>query len=362
MKVLIIGAGLYGSVCAFELTKAGHSCHVVERRDHVGGNVYTRYIPEAACHEHVYGAHIFHTNSCKIWEYICQFSEFNSYTHRLKAVNDGMLYSFPINLMTIYQISGAKTPTEARQWLGSERRPVASPQNMEEYCLSEIGHTLYALFIEGYTTKQWGKHPRQLPADIVKRLPVRLTFDDNYFSDRYQGIPVGGYTSIIEKMLEGSSVELGTDYLHRRTLYDGKFDLTIYTGPIDAYFGYEHGILEYRSLRFDRQLIGLNDYQGNAVINYTDAVTPWTRIIEHKHFDRNFNGTSTLITHEFPADWRPGDEPYYPINDIRNTALHKQYLSIPTSTHFGGRLGEYRYYDMHQVIGAALTFCERLKR
>jgi UDP-galactopyranose mutase len=363
MKILIVGAGLFGSICAHELNKAGHTCHVIEKRDHIGGNIYTRYSSEAACHEHVYGAHIFHTNSQKIWEYICRFASFNHYVNRVKAIAGTSLYSFPINLFTIYQISGAKTPSDARRWLEAERQAIASPTNMEEYCLSVIGPTLYRLFIEGYTTKQWGRHPRHLPADIVKRLPVRLTYDDNYFTSRYQGIPIGGYTAIIEEMLSSSTVELGGDFLADRGRLENKFDFCIYTGPIDAYFGYKRGILEYRSLRFEQELVRVIDYQGNAVINYTDADVPWTRIVEHKHFDMNLTANSSLITYEYPAEWQPGGDEFYPINDTKNAELHRLYaadaLKLSRHIHFGGRLAEYRYYDMHQVVGAALAFCER---
>lgn len=363
MRILIVGAGLFGSVCAHELMKGGHTCHVIEKRDHIGGNIYTRYVPEAACHEHVYGAHIFHTNSHKIWEYMCQFTEFNNYVNRVKVINSNAIYSFPINLFTIYQVSGAKTPAEAKRWLEGERHRIEFPVNMEEYCLSSIGNTLYKIFIEGYTTKQWGRHPSELPADIVKRLPVRLTFDDNYFTSRYQGIPVGGYTSIIGNLLLGSTVELGADFLTDRERLESKFDFCIYSGPIDAYFGYKNGILEYRSLRFERELVPVNDYQGNAVINYTDESVPWTRIIEHKHFDLNFTANASLITREYPEHWKPGMEEFYPINDNKNSNIYHSYNALASKlsrkVHFGGRLGEYRYYDMHQVVGAALAFCGR---
>jgi UDP-galactopyranose mutase len=363
MKILIVGAGLFGAVCAHELSKAGHSCVVIDKRNHIGGNVYTKYNPEADCHEHVYGAHIFHTNSKKIWEYINQFASFNHFVNRVKVINDGRLYSFPINLFTLYQVFGVTTPQSAKLILEKELIPNPNPANMEEYCLSAIGPTLYHLFIEGYTEKQWGRHPRDMPADVIKRLPVRMTFDDNYFTDQYQGIPIGGYTAIIEKMLASSTVELGIDFLQQRNKYLNQFDHIIYTGPIDTFFDYQFGPLEYRSLRFEKELLPINDFQGNAVVNYTQADIPWTRILEHKHFDLSLKANNTLITREYPAAWKPGDIEYYPVNDSKNNETYKKYRELADQLapkiHFGGRLGEYRYYDMHQVIGSALVYCER---
>jgi UDP-galactopyranose mutase len=362
MRVLIVGAGLYGAICAHELSRAGHHCHVIEKRDHIGGNIYTRFVPEAGCHEHVYGAHIFHTNSRRIWDYMCRFTEFNHYVNRVKVAHQDDIYSFPINLFTLYQVFGVRTPEAARARLAADIVPHPAPANMEEYCCSVIGPTLYKLFIEGYTTKQWGRHPRELPADAVKRLPVRLTFDDNYFNDRYQGIPVGGYTAIIEKMLGDVPVETGVDFHADRERWISSFDRVIYTGPIDAFFDYRHGVLEYRSLRFERLLVEENDFQGNAVVNYTDATVPWTRILEHKHFDMNLKEPVTLITREYPQEWSKGDIEYYPARNPASEALYEQYReeadALAPAIHFGGRLGEYRYYDMHQVVGSALTFCE----
>jgi UDP-galactopyranose mutase len=364
MRVLIVGAGLYGATCAHELRRRGHNVRVLEKRAHIAGNAFTRHVPEAGAHEHVYGAHIFHTNSDRIWNYINRFARFNHFTNRVKVRRGDSLYSFPINLFTMFQVFGVTTPEEARRALEADRIPCSSPRNMEDYCLATIGRSLYSLFIEGYTTKQWGRHPRDLPADIVKRLPVRLTFDDNYFEDRYQGIPVGGYTAMVESMLEGVELLLETDFLNDRDHWEADQDLVIYTGPIDAYFGYSLGHLAYRSLRFERELLSVTDFQGTAVVNYSDATTPYTRILEHKHFDLNLRAPSTLITREYPKTWSPGDIEYYPLNDGPNSELFRRYAEaaakLAPRIHFGGRLGQYRYYDMHQVIGAALAYVEVL--
>ena len=363
MNILIVGAGLYGAVCAHELTKANHTCSVIDKRKHIGGNIYTKYSSEADCHEHVYGAHIFHTNSKKIWDYINQFAQFNHYVNRVKVLHNSKLFSFPINLFTLYQVFGVTTPQAAADILKKEVICNPNPNNLEEYCLSVIGPTLYKIFIESYSTKQWGRHPREMPADVIKRLPIRMNFDDNYFQDQYQGIPIGGYTAIIEKMLHSSQVSLEVDFLMDKQKFLKKHDHIIYTGPIDAYFAHELGPLEYRSLRFERELLAVNDFQGNAVINYADLDVPWTRILEHKHFDLNLKANHTLITKEYPATWKLGDIEYYPVNDDKNNNLFKRYRNkaeqLLPKVHFGGRLGEYRYYDMHQVIGSALTYCDR---
>lgn len=363
MRVTIVGAGLYGAVCAHELRQAGHDCRVIEKRDHIAGNVFTRWNEPAQCHEHVYGAHIFHTSSDRIWNYVNRFTRFNHFVNRVKARSGDGLYSFPINLFTLHQVFGVMTPAQAEEVMAAERIPCAEPRNMEEFCLSQIGPTLYRMFVEGYTTKQWDRHPRDLPADIIKRLPVRMTFDDNYFNDRYQGIPIGGYTAMVEAMLDGVPVETGVDFLAGRERLSRDADLVIYTGPIDAWFDYAHGHLEYRTLRFERELLPVADFQGNAVINYNDRDVPYTRILEHKHFDLSLSGDHTLISREYPSEWRPGDEPFYPINDARNTAVHAAYRKaaqdLQGKVHFGGRLAEYRYYDMHQVIGAALAWLDK---
>jgi UDP-galactopyranose mutase len=361
--VLIVGAGFYGAVCAHELSRAGIQCHVIEKRDHIGGNCFTRYNSEADCHEHVYGPHIFHTNAKRIWDYINQFAEFNNFVYRVKVNYRGKLYSFPVNLFTLHQIYGVNTPDEARRTLESVRRPIADPGNIEDYCLSAVGEEIYRIFIEGYTRKQWNKHPSQLPADIVKRIPIRLNFDDNYFNDRYQGIPIGGYTAIFEKLLAGVALDLGVDFLADRDYWMSRYDYLIYTGPIDAFFDYALGVLEYRSLRFETRLVDCQDYQGNAAINYTDVEVPWTRIVEHKHFDLNLKAPKSLVTTEYPVDWSPGMTEFYPVGNEMNIRLLKQYQdrarSLAGKVHFGGRLGEYRYLDMHRVIGAALAALDK---
>lgn len=365
MRVLIVGAGLYGATCARELKDKGHDVLVVEKREHLAGNCYTRFIPEVGCHQHVYGAHIFHTGSERIWQYARRFAEFNRYVHHVKARAGGKDYSFPINLSTMQQVFGRGfTPTEARVKLERERYPVLGEiKSMEHWCLANVGKRLYELFVEGYSEKQWGRHPRELPASIIKRIPIRFTYDESYFGSQRQGIPIGGYTAMVEGMLEGVSVELGVDYLLNRLYYyeHGEFDLIVYTGPIDAYFGYRLGHLEYRSLRFEDELVDVDDYQGNAVVNYLERDVPYTRIIEHKHFDLLQNNTRTLITREYPAAWEPGKNEYYPLNDQRNDVLFKQYRELvkqeTQKVHFGGRLGEYRYLDMDQTIASALKFC-----
>ena len=364
-RILVVGAGFYGAVCARELADAGHIVHVVERRDHIGGNCYTRFCHEADCNVHVYGAHIFHTGSQQVWNYVNRFAAFNHYVNHVKVNYQGRLYSFPINLFTLHQIYGVTTPAEARAKLAQVCSPIANPGNLEEYCLATVGPELYRIFIEGYTTKQWNRHPRDLPAAIIKRVPIRLTLDDNYFDDCYQGVPVDGYTALFESLLKRIPVELEVDFLVRRDELMRAYDYVIYTGPIDAFFGYCHGALEYRSLHFESELLDTPDFQGNAVVNYPDAAVSWTRILEHKHFDLRLNAKRTLVTRECPSDWKPGMSEYYPLNDARNNAILEQYQAeaakLVSHVHFGGRLGEYRYYNMDQVIGRALEFCARLQ-
>lgn len=363
-RILIVGAGLYGAVCARELHDQGHQVLVIEQRDHLGGNCHTRFVPEAGCHEHVYGAHIFHTDSERIWQYVQRFARFNGYVNRVKARHGDALYSFPINLLTLHQVFGARTPAEARAAIARDRLEIADPANLEEHCLATIGPTLYRLFIEGYTTKQWQRSPRELPAEIVRRLPVRFSFDDNYFNDRYQGIPIGGYAALFDRLLAGVPVQCGVDFLADREHWLARYDQVIFTGAIDAYFDHCHGPLEYRSLRFERELLPTADFQGAAVVNYTEASVPYTRILEHKHFDHDARGDCTLITREYPADYQPGGIPCYPVLTPANRARFERYQALAESlegrVHFGGRLGAYRYYDMHQVIGAALAQVARM--
>lgn len=358
-QILIVGAGFYGAVCARELTLAGHRCHVIDKRNHVGGNCYTRYDAEADCHEHVYGAHIFHTDSEKIWNYVNRFARFNHFTNRVKVSYRDRLYSFPINLMTLYQMYGVRTPADARQKLDAMRLPIAAPANLEEHCLATVGEEIYRIFIEGYTRKQWHKHPSELPVEIIKRIPIRLDFNDNYYDDRYQGIPIGGYTAIFDQLLAGIPLTVGVDFLADWDYWMSRYDQIIYTGPIDAFFRHELGVLEYRSLRFETTLHDCPDVQGNAVINYTDYEVPWTRILEHKHFDLSVKSSKSLVTREYPAACLPGMIEYYPVGNRDNQELFRQYRGLADrlrgKVHFGGRLAAYRYFDMHQTIGAALA-------
>ncbi len=356
---LIIGAGLYGAVCARELTDAGYLVTVIEKRDHLGGNCYSEYDVQAGCHKHVYGPHIFHTENEDVWRYMNRFARFNHYVNRPKVIFQGKLYSFPINLFTLYQLYGVVTPQEAFAELERQREPVVNPQNMEEWCLSEVGREIYEIFVKGYTIKQWNRHPQQLPASIIKRLPIRLNFDDNYFIHPFQGIPVDGYTAIFTKLFDGIEVHKGIDFLQDRDRWVKEYDHVIYTGPIDAFFRYSHGVLEYRSLKFESEYKNMVDYQGNAIINYTEESVPYTRIIEHKHFNMNFSEPKTLITREYPADWEVGVEPFYPIDTDRNRKLFATYKCMTdqfSKVTFGGRLGQYRYFDMDQVVAAALAF------
>jgi UDP-galactopyranose mutase len=356
---LIVGSGLYGSVFAHEAKKAGKTCLVLEKKEHIGGNIYTKNVSGINVHE--YGPHIFHTSNKKIWDYINQFATFNNFVNRPRVNYKNKLYSFPINLLTLYQLWNVKTPQEAIEKLNISKIKIDNPQNLEEWCLNEIGTELYETFIKGYTQKQWKADPKELPTFIIKRIPIRTNFDDNYYFDTYQGIPIGGYTQIIEKMLDGIEVKLNTDYLADKDNWNKVSKKVLYTGPIDAYFNYQFGDLDYRTTKFEHEIIHIKDYQGNAIINYTSADVPYTRIIEHKHFDM-VNVPYTLITREYPEDWKRELTPYYPINNEKNTKIYNQYKELTKTLKnvlFGGRLAEYRYYDMHQVIAAAWHDFER---
>ena len=359
---LIVGAGLYGAVCARELTDAGHSVLVIDRRDHIAGNVYTQQVE--GIHVHRYGAHIFHTNNRQVWDYMQRFAVFNRFTNSPVANYHGELYSLPFNMYTFNRMWGVVTPEEAAAKIEEQRKAagITEPRNLEEQAISLVGTDIYEKLIKGYTQKQWGRPCDQLPAFIIKRLPVRLTFDNNYFNALYQGIPTGGYTKMVGNMLEGIEVRTGEDYLADKAKWDAAAKQVIYTGPIDAYFGFSLGTLEYRSVRFETEVLDKPNFQGNAAVNYTDAETPWTRIIEHKWFEfgKDENGNDlpkTVISREYSSEWKPGDEPYYPVNDEKNGALYQAYRKLAEAEKnvvFGGRLGEYKYYDMDQVIAAAL--------
>ena len=359
---LIVGAGLYGAVFAREAADAGRSVLVIDRRPHIGGNVYTEQIE--GIHVHRYGAHIFHTNLKPVWDYVNRFAEFNRFTNSPVANYHGELYSLPFNMYTFNRMWGVVTPEEAAEKIAQQRREagITEPRNLEEQAISLVGTDLYEKLVRGYTEKQWGRPCRELPAFIIRRLPVRMTFDNNYFDALYQGIPVGGYTRMVERMLEGIEVRLETDYLENRDALNALADRVVYTGAVDAYFDYCLGALQYRSVRFETEVLDQPNFQGNAAVNYTDRETPWTRIIEHKWFEfgKDADGNElpkTVISREFSSEWKPGDEPYYPVNDEKNSALYEAYRKLAAREKqviFGGRLGEYRYYDMDAVIAAAL--------
>jgi UDP-galactopyranose mutase len=359
---LIVGAGLFGSVFAQQAIESGKRCLIIDKRSHTAGNAYTKNIN--GINVHMYGPHIFHTSDDKIWEYVNRFSKFNTYVNRPKVNYKDDLYSFPINLFTLYQIFGVKTPEEARNKLESIKIHNDSPKNLKDWILSQVGEEIYYKFIHGYTKKQWGKDPEDLPSSIIKRLPIRLTFDDNYFNDKYQGIPIGGYTSMIEAMQEGADICLETDFFENVGYYESIAERIIFTGAIDEFFNYSEGYLEYRSLRFETEILDIEDYQGNAIINYTEENIPFTRICEHKHFESVKTG-STVITREFPEQWKPGDDRYYPINNEENNNRYNRYKKMADAKSekylFGGRLAEYKYYDMHQVIGSALKKSKVIK-
>ena len=374
---LIVGTGLFGAVFANEMKKAGKSCMCIDKRQHVGGNIYTQ--EQNGIQVHKYGAHIFHTSNRRVWEYINQFAEFNNYINSPVAVYDNEIYNLPFNMNTFSKMWGVRTPDEAKEIIEKQRREchIDAPSNLEEQALSLVGRDVYEKLVKGYTEKQWGRSCKELPAFIIKRLPVRFTYDNNYFTDRYQGIPEGGYTAIVQKLLEGIPVRLGIsfeDFVQTENVrvpgrkgkvsqpeeYEeqvDEYDKVLYTGMIDAYFDYCLGALEWRSLRFEEETLpDCDNYQGNAVVNYTHISVPYTRVIEHKHFEFG-TGKGTVITKEYPAEWKFGDEPYYPVNDERNGKLFEEYMSMAANEHkvlFGGRLGQYKYYDMDKIIEAAL--------
>lgn len=363
---LIVGAGLYGAVFAQNAKKAGKSVLVIDKRDHVAGNVYTEDVE--GIHVHKYGAHIFHTNNQEVWDYITQFATFNRFTNTPVANYKGELYSLPFNMFTFNKMWGVVTPEEAQAKIEEQRKEITrEPQNLEEQAISLVGRDIYEKLIKGYTEKQWGRDCTELPAFIIKRLPVRLTFDNNYFNALYQGIPMGGYTKMVENMLQGIEVRTGCDYFANKAEFDSMAKKVVYTGAIDAYFDYCLGNLEYRSVRFENELLDKPNFQGNAAVNYTDRETPWTRIIEHKWFEfgKDDNGNDlpkTVISREYSSEWKPGDEPYYPVNDKRNGDLYLQYKALADKEEkviFGGRLGEYKYYDMDAVIASALSLCKK---
>ena len=357
---LIVGAGLYGAVFANEAAKKGKKCLVVEKRDHIAGNIYTKEMD--GINVHVYGAHIFHTSDKFIWEKINEFAVFNNYVNSPIARYKDELYNLPFNMNTFSRMWGITTPAEAKDIIASQIKDlgISEPHNLEEQALSLVGRDVYEKLVKGYTEKQWGRDCKDLPAFIIKRLPLRFTYDNNYFNDRYQGIPIGGYTAIIEKMLSKADVRLNTDYLEHREELDSLADKVIYTGMIDRFYDYKLGVLEYRSVRFETEELETDNFQGNAVVNYTDREVPYTRIIEHKHFEFGKQPV-TIISREYSSEWTKGDEPYYPVNDDKNGALYAKYEELAkqeSKVIFGGRLGSYRYYDMDKVIGAALDMAK----
>ena len=357
---LVVGSGLYGAIFAHEANKRGKKVLVIDKRPNIAGNIYTEEVEGINVHK--YGAHIFHTNNKEVWQYITQFAEFNRFTNSPVANYKGELYSLPFNMYTFNKMWGVVTPEEAAAKIEEQRQEIkGEPKNLEEQAISLVGRDIYEKLIKGYTEKQWGRPCTELPSFIIKRLPVRLTFDNNYFNALYQGIPMGGYTKMVENMLEGIEVRLNTDYLENKEELDSLADKVVYTGPIDAYFNYKLGTLEYRSVRFETEVLDKPNFQGNAAVNYTDAETPWTRIIEHKWFEFGTQ-PKTVISREYSSEWKLGDEPYYPVNDEKNGALYAEYKKLgeaETEVIFGGRLGEYKYYDMDAVIAAAL---DRVKK
>lgn len=363
---LIVGSGLYGATIAQQAKKAGKSVLVIDKRPNVGGNIYTEKVEGINVHK--YGAHIFHTNNKEVWDYVTSFVDFNRFTNSPVANYKGELYSMPFNMYTFNKMWGVVTPEEAAAKIEEQKKEITGePKNLEEQAISLVGRDIYEKLVKGYTEKQWGRDCKDLPAFIIKRLPVRLTFDNNYFNALYQGIPIGGYTKLIEKMLEGIEVRLNVDYLENKEELDKLAEKVIYTGPIDAYFDYKLGTLEYRSVRFENEIFDKPNFQGNAAVNYTDRETPWTRIIEHKWFEfgKDENGNDlpkTVISREYSSEWKLGDEPYYPVNDAKNSTLYEQYKALAEAEDnviFGGRLGEYKYYDMDKTIEVALAAAKK---
>jgi UDP-galactopyranose mutase len=358
---LIVGTGLYGAVFARQAKEAGEKCLLIDKRNHIAGNVYTEKVEGIDVHR--YGAHIFHTNDQKVWSYVNQFTEFNRYTNSPIANYRGEIYNLPFNMNTFNKMWGVITPAQAQAKIDEQRKAacITNPKNLEEQAINLAGTDIYEKLIKGYTQKQWGRPCSELPAFIIKRLPVRLTYDNNYFNALYQGIPVEGYTKMVAKLLGDTEVRLNVDYLKQKSELDKLADKVVYTGPIDAYFGYQLGALQYRSVRFETETLDMENYQGNAVVNYTDAETPYTRIIEHKHFTFGTQ-PKTVISREYSAEWKPGDEPYYPVNDEKNGALYQKYKALADAEPnviFGGRLGEYKYYDMDKVIEVALDMAKK---
>ena len=363
---LIVGSGLYGAIFAREAANKGYSCLVIDKRPNVGGNIYTEKIEGINVHK--YGAHIFHTNNKQVWDYLNRFATFNRFTNSPVANYKGELYSLPFNMYTFNKMWGVVTPEEAAAKIAEQRKEIThEPRNLEEQAISLVGRDIYEKLIKGYTEKQWGRDCKELPSFIIKRLPVRLTFDNNYFNALYQGIPIGGYTQMIERILDGIEVRLNTDYLAEKAVWDSLAKKIVYTGPIDAYFDYSLGTLEYRSVRFENEILNKPNFQGNAAVNYTDRETPWTRIIEHKWFEfgKDEKGNDlpkTVISREFSSEWAPGDEPYYPVNDEKNGSLFQKYRVLSQKEQnviFGGRLGEYKYYDMDATVASVLEMCKK---
>ena len=365
---LVVGAGLFGAVFAQQAKEKGYTVLVVDKRPNIGGNVYTETIE--GIHVHKYGAHIFHTNNKRVWQYITQFAEFNRFTNSPVANYKGELFSLPFNMYTFNKMWGVVTPEQAAAKIEQQRQEagISEPKNLEEQAISLVGRDIFEKLVKGYTEKQWGRDCKDLPAFIIKRLPVRLTFDNNYFNALYQGIPVGGYTKMVANLLDGIEVRLNTDYLVHKAELDALAKKVVYTGPIDAYFGYKLGTLEYRSVRFENEILDKPNFQGNAAVNYTNRETPWTRIIEHKWFEfgKDEQGNDlpkTVISREYSSEWKPGDEPYYPVNDAKNGEVYEMYRELASKEEkviFGGRLGEYKYYDMDQVIASALLLCDKI--